>query len=71
MKFAVDRIENDIVICENLETKEKVSLSKNILPKVRDGSILIYEKGKYVLDANSENERRKSIRDRFNRLKKN
>ncbi|HAB66290.1 MAG TPA: hypothetical protein DCE23_02880 [Firmicutes bacterium] len=71
MKFAIDRIEENIAILENLETKEKLEVSLNSLPDdIKDGSILIF-KNKYILDNNEEEKRRTSIKDKFNRLKKN
>lgn len=72
MKFAIDRIEENIAILENLETKEKLEVSLNSLPDdIKDGSILIYNNNEYILDNNEEEKRRTSIKDKFNRLKKN
>ena len=33
MKYAIDRIEEDIAILENLETKEKLEVALNLLPE--------------------------------------
>ena len=72
MKYAVDRIEGNIAICENLDTKEIKEVELNLLPKrIKDGTILIYENNKYKIDKNEEEKRRLAILEKFNRLKKN
>ena len=71
MKYAVDRIEDNLVIIENLETKEIIEIEKDKLPEgIKDGTILIYEDEEYKLDLNEEELRRRQIQDRFNRLRK-
>jgi len=32
MKYAIDRIENNIAICQNLETRKEIEISLNCLP---------------------------------------
>lgn len=72
MKYAIDRIEKDIAICENLETKEIIEINTTVLPNnIKDGSIIILENNEYKLDLNEEEIRRKRIQERFNKLKKN
>lgn len=72
MKYAIDRIENNIATCQNLETNEMVEIDLNLLPKkVKDGTILIYENNEYKIDKISEEKRRQAILEKFNRLKKN
>ena len=70
MKYVIDRIEDNIVICQNLETKEMVELEKKLLPSnVKDGNVLLFDNNEYKLDLNEEELRRQRIRERFNRLK--
>ena len=72
MKYAVDRIEGNIAVCENLDTKETIEIELSLLPKrVKDGTILIYENNKYKIDKEEEEKRRRAILEKFNRLKKN
>ena len=72
MKYLVDRIEDSVVILENLNNKEKLELQKESLPKgIKDGSVVVLKDNKYVLDFEEEQRRRQSILERFNRLKKN
>ena len=49
MKYAIDRIINNIVILENIKTKEKkeVPLTKFNFP-IYDGKIIIYKNNKYL-----------------------
>ena len=71
MKYAVDRIEDNIVVLEDINTKEKQEVQKGLLPSnIKDGTILIFENNEYKLDLNEEKLRRKKIQERFNRLRK-
>ena len=71
MKYVVDRIEEDIVVLENLETREITNIKISELDfKVREGNILSYENNKYTLDLNTEKLRKEKLRNRFNNLKK-
>ncbi len=71
MKFAVDRIEEGIVVLENIKTGEIREIKKDELPKeVHEGSILSFKNGSYTLDEKTEEVRRESLRERMERLKK-
>lgn len=71
MKYAIDRIEEDIVILEDIISKEKKEVNINKLPNnIQEGNIVICEDDKYILDEQEENIRRKRIMDKFNKLKK-
>ena len=71
MKYVVDRIEEDIVVLENLKTREITNIKITELDfKVREGNILSYENNKYTLDLNTEKLRKEKLRNRFNKLKK-
>lgn len=70
MKFAVDRIENNIAILENLKTKEKKEISIQLLPSdIKEGMIIIKNNDKYYIDKDEEIKRRKRIITMFNKLK--
>ena len=72
MKYAVDRVEENIVVCQNLDTNEIIEIDLKILPKrIKDGTILIYEDNKYKIVKKEEEKRRLAILEKFNRLKKN
>lgn len=71
MKYAVDRIEDDICILENIESGEIIEVTKKELPgEVCEGNIINYckELG-YTLDKRTENGRKESLRERMERLK--
>ena len=70
MKYAVDEIIDNIVTLEDIETKEKKYMEKELLPEdIYDGAILIYEDDTYKLDISEETLRRKRIIEKLNRLK--
>ena len=49
MKWAVDKIINDIATLENIETLEKKEISTSLLPtSIHEGAILKYEDNKYT-----------------------
>lgn len=72
MKYAVDRIEEEIVILEDINSKDKKEVNINKLPNnIQEGNIVIFnEDNKYILDEQEENIIRKRIMDKFNKLKK-
>ena len=69
-KYSVDRIEEDIIVLENIDNKEIVEVNKTELDfEVVDGNILRLVDGKFVLDKEIEVKRKESLRERLNRLK--
>lgn len=71
MKYCVDRIEGEIAILENLDTKELIEISLNELPKnTKENSILKLVDNLYELDIVEESKRRENIQSKFDRLKK-
>ena len=69
-KYSVDRIEENIIVLENIENKEIIEISKSELDfEVVDGNILKLVDGKFELDQKVEVSRKESLRDRLNRLK--
>ena len=70
MKYAIDRIEENIAVCESIETKEKIQLSTSILPsEIHEGAIIIKPGEKYIIDKDEEQRRRKRIEEKLARLK--
>lgn len=71
MKYAVDKIESNIVTLESLDTKEKKEVLLDILSSnIKEGTILTYENEIYTKDEVLEQQRRTSIQDKFNKLRK-
>ena len=72
MRFAVDRIEDNIVVLQKLDTKEIIEIEKCKLPfMISDGTVLKLEDGIFLLDTSSEEEIRNRIREKMERLKNN
>ena len=70
MKYSVDRIEDNIIILQDLDTKEiKEVLKKDIGIRVKDGDILVYKDNKYMKDNKLKEDRLKLIQEKMNRLK--
>ena len=67
-KYSVDRIEEDIIVLENIDNKEIIEINKSELDfEVIDGNILRLIDGKFVLDKETEVSRKESLRERLNR----
>lgn len=61
MYYIVDRIEENIVVCENVNTKEIVSIEISNLPNgIKKGQVIKYINQKYEIDK-EETEKRKQI----------
>ena len=69
MRFAIDRINDNIVTLENIETKEIINVERSLLPKnIKEGNILI-KKEIYQIDYLFEKERRNKLRSKLDSLK--
>ena len=72
MKYSVDRIENDIIVLENILNNEIVYLKSCDLPfKVKESDILVYKNNSYVLDNDEKNKRLRRIKEKMEKLKRN
>lgn len=70
MKYVVDHIIDNIIILENIETKEIIEINRYDIPfSVRDGYILIKDNNKYYLDKREEKKRRKELQEKLDLLK--
>ena len=70
MKLAVDRIEEDIIVCQDLDTKLLYELDKELLDfEVSDTDIIIFENGKYKKDDKLKEERLNIIKNKFEMAK--
>lgn len=70
MKFAVDKIEDNIIVLENIETGELIEEKLINLPSdIKEKDILRLENGLYVLDVLSKEERIKRIMEKMNKLR--
>lgn len=70
MIYIVDRIEDNVAVLENKETKKITDVSLSLLPKdIKEGNVLKYENNTYILDKKEEEERKKAILTKFEKLK--
>ena len=71
MKYVVDKIEGNITIIESLDTKEKKEVLLEVLPSnIKEGTILTYENNIFTKDEVLEQQRRTSIQNKFDKLRK-
>lgn len=72
MKYALDRIEENIAILENIETGELIKISIFNLPQnIHEGTILKEKNNTYTIDIQEEEKRRKLIEEKFKKLRGN
>ena len=70
MKYAVDEIIDNIVLLENIETKEKKIIKKNIIPfQIQDGTIIEIKDKQIYHDKETETKRKKIIQEKLNKVK--
>lgn len=71
MKYAVDRIENDIVVLENIDNNDIKKVSIKDLPYgIKESDILEFKEDIYQLDNNVKEDRLTRIQEKFNNLRK-
>lgn len=69
MKYVIDKIIDNVAVLESLSDKTKIEVDILNLPKdIRDGTIVLFDNGKYIHDVGLEDERRKLLKSRLNRL---
>ena len=70
MKYSIDRIEENRIILENIETKEKRTIKKTKTREdYKEGMILIEKNGRYKPSKEEEEKRRKIIEKKVNEIK--
>ena len=68
--YAIEKIENNLVIAEDLETKEQITLSqKDFTFSIKEGTMFDIKNNKIIKQQKLEDERRKLLRERMERLK--
>ena len=71
MKYVVDRIENNIIILENLKDKSILEIPKDKINfLVKDGDVLYYDNNKFRLDLETKKKRIELIKEKFNKVQK-
>lgn len=71
MKYVVEKIEEGIVVLESLEDRIKKEVQISELPEnIKEGNVLIYENEVYTKDEELEQQRRETIKNKFDMLRK-
>lgn len=68
--YSVDHITEDIVTLQDRQTKELINVTKDLLPtNIHDGSLIDFINNEYSLNESAEEQKRKEILAKFNKLK--
>lgn len=71
MKYAVDKVEDDIVLLENIINDEKKEIKKECFSfPVKETDIILFENGIYKKDNKEKNKRIKMIKAKMEALRK-
>lgn len=71
MKYIIDRIEENIVICENQETKKMEQFNKEQFPNnIKEGDIVYLEENKFKVNLNETDKKKKEIEELMKKLMK-
>jgi signal peptidase I len=71
MKFVIDRFEEGVAVCENIETRELINISVKFIPcGAKPGDVMEMRGGRLYLDNPATLARYKIIAEKFSRLKK-
>ena len=69
INFSIDRFEENFAVCENMQTGEIINIPKELLPNnCKEGSILKFENGNYILDIEKTNLEQEKIKKIVNGL---
>ena len=68
-KYAVDRVEGEFAVLENLKTKEIKLVELLLLPVVKEKDIIVYKDGFYMVDDKERRKRMKLIEQKLKKLK--
>ncbi len=68
-KYAVDRIEGDFAVLENIDTREIKLVELLLLPVVHEKDVLVYKDNLYMIDDKERRKRLKLIEEKLKKLK--
>ncbi len=71
MKYIIDRIEGNIVVCENQETKKMENFKIEQFPKgIKDGDIVVLKDEKFEKDESETKNQKEKINELMKKLMK-
>ena len=68
-KYAVDRIEGNFAVLENIKTREIKLVELLLLPVVKEKDVIIYKDGFYQVDEKERKKRLKMIEEKLKKMK--
>lgn len=72
MKYIIDRIEDNIAVLEQQDTKGFINISTKHLPQgIKEGMVLSLINNIYTIDIKATEKREKEILEKFKRLRNN
>lgn len=66
-KYIIDRFEEEYLILEK-ETGETLDVLKREIPNAKKGDVVIFENGKYIVDREETDTRKKIIAEKLRKL---
>lgn len=70
MKFAIDRIIDDMVVLENISTGEIENVNISKMPdNIKETDIVLFENDIYKLDINEKENRINLLKEKMNKLR--
>lgn len=70
-KYAVDQVIDDIIILEDLDSKERLEINKNIINlEIVDGDIISFDGNNYMKDNTHKQKRLDTIKEKMRRAQK-
>lgn len=67
--FVVEKIVNDNIVLENMDSSEKIHIGLDILPNVKESDIIILNNGKYEYSEYETEKRKNKIKNLKSKLK--
>lgn len=65
--LVVDRIENNIAVCENRKNKKMINVELSRLPEgTKEGTVIKYRMGRYTIDSETQSEIEERIQEKMN-----
>ena len=69
-KYIIDRIEDKIIVLENLKTKEILEVPLEYIKSAHEGAVVKKIGEEFIIIEAEEEQRRKMIREKMDRLKR-
>lgn len=67
--LVVDRIENNIAVCENRRNKSIIEISiEKLPPGVKEGTVIRYQDGNFIIDVEEQENIEKKIEEKMKLL---